>query len=149
MSASTKLSLAVKALCCLGASYPEPVSSSRIAGVTGGNASKIRKLLAMLAQNKIVKSTKGAGGGFLLARDPLTIHMQEVYCSIEDRKAFHLDVHRNAAEDESFTTRFDDYFLGLFADIQIDIEDKMRGITMGAIMERLGIRNGYGAERRN
>ena len=146
MSASTKLSLAVKALCYLASSYPDPRSSSQIAGVTGGNASKIRKLLAMLAQGDIVKSTKGAAGGFLLAKDPRNIHMQEVYCSIEDRKAFHLDVHRNTSEGEAFTARFDDFFLGLFADIQIHIEDKMRKITMATLMDRIGIDNGYGAD---
>lgn len=143
MSASTKLSLAVKALCFLAQSYPVPVSSSRIAEMTGGNASKLRRLLAMLAMENIVESTRGASGGFLLARDPADFHLQEIYCAIEDRKAFHIDVHRTDGEEECFTARFDDFFLGLFAEVQVEIEDKMKKITMADILERLGLSSGW------
>ena len=146
MSASTKLSLAVKALCFLAQSYPVPMSSSQIAEATGANASKLRRLLAMLALEDIVKSTKGASGGFLLARDPRNFHLQEIYCAIEDRKAFHIDVHRTAGEAEGFAHRFDDFFLGLFAEIQVEIEDKMRKISMADILDRLGLSSGWPAD---
>ena len=141
MSASTKLSTAVKALCYLSKSYPKPRSSTQISMKTGANASKLRQLLSMLGKENIVTSIKGTTGGFLLNRDPGEIHLQEIYCAIEDRKAFHLDVSKSEVERVSEIAEFDNYFLELFAEIQVDIEDKMRVITLQDIMDRVGIQS--------
>ena len=92
MSASTKLSSSVKALCFLAESYPIPKTSKEIAANTGLNASKLRKLLSLLSKNNIVESSQGTKGGFQLLKSPKEIHFQEIYCSIEDRKAFHLNI---------------------------------------------------------
>ena len=136
MSASTKLSNSVKALYFLAMHSPEPQSSNTISKSTGVNASKIRKLLSDLAKVGIVTTTQGARGGFVLARQPQDIHLQEIYCAIEDRKAFHLDVteihgKKHAAEGVNV------YFLQLFSDIQVEIEDKMRKISLKSIMENI------------
>ncbi len=142
MSASKKLSTAVRALCYLAESYPEPKNSTEIADYTGINASKLRKILSYLVKNKIVESSKGTSGGFILAKDPEQVDLQEVYCAIEDRKAFHLDVttteNANNAE-----TRFNDYFLGLFSEIQVDIESKMKNITLESINSKLNIKSSF------
>ncbi|MBN1302757.1 MAG: Rrf2 family transcriptional regulator [Melioribacteraceae bacterium] len=143
MSASKKLSTSVKAICYLAESYPSPRNSKEIADSIGGNASKIRQLLSMLARNGIVKSTQGTKGGFILIKDPQLIHLQEVYCSVEDRKAFHLDVNHSHGESADRTTLFNDYFLDLFAEVQVDIEDKMRLISIARIMNSLRINNNY------
>ena len=87
MSASTKLSTAVKAICYLADSYPNPRSSSEISEYTGINASKLRKILSMLVKNNIVESTYGPTGGFLIKKKPTDLDLQEIYCAIEDRKA--------------------------------------------------------------
>lgn len=136
MSASTKLSNSVKALCFLAMHSPKPQSSSTISKSTGVNASKIRKLLSDLAKVGIVATSQGSRGGFVLARQPQDIHLQEIYCAIEDRKAFHLDVtkiHGEKCAAESVNI----YFLQLFSDIQVEIEDKMRKISLKNIMENL------------
>ena len=143
MSASTKLSTSVKALCYLAQAYPEAKSSAEIALHINVNASKLRKLLSMLVKNDLVESAKGTAGGFLLKRQPSSIHLQEIYCSIEDRKAFHLDVNRKNIHRDNVAVKFNDFFLDLFADIQIDIEDKMRHITLNTIMKRTGIKYSY------
>lgn len=143
MSASKKLSTSIKAICYLAESYPTPKTSKDIAERIGGNASKIRQLLSMLCKNSIIVSTQGIKGGFLLCKDPEKIHMQEVYCSVEDRKAFHLDVNHSHGESADLTTRFNDYFLDLFADVQVEIEDKMRKISILTIMHQLGMKSNY------
>lgn len=147
MSASKKLSTSIKAICYLAESYPDPKTSKDIADRIGGNASKIRQLLSMLCKNKIVISTQGIKGGFLLCKDPDHIDMQEVYCSVEDRKAFHLDVNHSHGESVDLTTRFNDYFLDLFADVQVEIEDKMRKISILKIMDQLGMKSNYKIEK--
>jgi DNA-binding IscR family transcriptional regulator len=97
----------------------------------------------MLAKNRIVASTQGINGGFLLKKDPKLIHMQEVYCSVEVRKAFHLEVNHSHGDSVDITTKFNDYFLDLFAEVQVEIEDKMRLISMADIMRRLGIKSNF------
>ncbi|MFC2082096.1 RrF2 family transcriptional regulator [Bacteroidota bacterium] len=143
MSASTKLSTAVKALCYLAGSHPEPKSSTQISNRIGVNASKLRQLLSMLAKNQLVSSTKGTTGGFILQKDPDLIHLQEIYCAVEDRKAFHLDVNRTKGESAKETAKFNDYFFHLFADVQVEIEEKMKKISLGEVMKNMGVKSTY------
>jgi Rrf2 family protein len=140
MSASTKLSSSVKALSFLAESYPIPKTSKEIAENTGINASKLRKLLSLLSKSDIVTSSQGTKGGFLLLKSPKEIHLQEIYCSIEDRKAFHLNV-----SDVGGNNNYDffGYFNELFAEVQVDIENKMRKITLQSIMDKLNIRSNF------
>ncbi len=136
MSASTKLSTAVKAICYLAGRHPVPQNSAQISEHIGVNASKLRKILSMLGKDKIVISTQGTNGGFLLNRDPADLHLQEIYCAVEDRKAFHLDVAMyNGTKD--FSARINDFFIGLFADVQVDIENKMKLITIQSVLDQI------------
>ena len=134
MSASTKLSTSVKAICYLSKSHPNPKTSSEIAENIEVNASKLRKILSMLVKNGIVESTYGTSGGFILKKDPGQIHLQEIYCAIEDRKAFHLDVSKY--NNGNSNKKLNEFFLDLFTDIQIDIENKMKKINIQSIMEK-------------
>ena len=63
MSASTKLSTAVKAICYLTDSYPQPKTSAEISSYTGINASKLRKILSMLVKNKLFACKKDMSHG--------------------------------------------------------------------------------------
>jgi Rrf2 family protein len=140
MSASKKLSTSVKALCYLAESFPEPKSSKDIAENIGVNASKLRKLLSMLSRQEMVKSAQGTKGGFILQQNPREIDLQEIYCAVEDRKAFHLDVNKGRGESRDRTTLFNNYFLDLFSVVQVEIENKMRKIPLSAILRQMGIR---------
>lgn len=137
MSASTKLSTAVKALCYISNCYPEPKNSNNIANSIGVNASKLRKILSMLVKNGIVKSTQGISGGFTLNKDSSELNLQEIYCAIEDRKAFYLDVRKEDVKKNSVPAKINSYFLELFSDIQVDIEDKMKTITIKSILKKI------------
>lgn len=137
MSASTKLSTSVKALCYLEKVFPDPVSSFEIADAIGINSSKLRKILSMLAKNGIVESNSGTTGGFKLKKNPTEIHLQEIYCAIEDRKAFHLDVRKDSIKKNSLPDKLNFYFLNLFAEVQVEIEDKMKKITLESIVKKI------------
>jgi len=137
MSASTKLSNSVKALCYLAEKYPEAKSSNEISAHIGVNASKLRRLLSLLTKSGIVASNKGTTGGFNLAKSPSLISIQQVYCAIEDRKAFHFDVNKKIGNDKSKTELYNTFFLELFADIQIDIERKMDKISLVSLMTEI------------
>lgn len=136
MSASTKLSTSVKALCFL-ATADKPKNSNEIAASVGINASKLRKLLSMLGKSGIVKSDSGMLGGFSLAKKPDEIHLQEIYCAIEDRKAFYLNVNDDNLEENGSSEKINYFFLDLFSDIQVEIENKMTGITLKSIIDKI------------
>lgn len=137
MSASTKLSTAVKALCFLALQPGKAFTSNQIALGIGINASKLRRLFSLMANDNIMQSVKGSNGGFHLSRDPEDITIQEVYCAIEDRKAFHLDVQRGDTEVQNESQKINHYFLNFFADIQVDIENKMQEITIQSIVDTI------------
>lgn len=136
MSASTKLSTSVKALCFL-ALDDKPKNSSEIAASIGINASKLRKLLSMLGKSGFVKSDSGMLGGFSLAKKPDEINLQEIYCAIEDRKAFYLNVNDDNLEENGSSEKINYLFLNLFSEIQIEIENKMTDITLKSIIEKI------------
>lgn len=137
MSASKKLSTAVKALYFLAETDPEPQNSAAIAKSIGSNASKLRQILSQLVKYNIVKSTYGTNGGFLLAREPEAIHLQEIYCALEERKAFYLDVHEVNGRGMDTVKKMNGFFLNLYADIQVDIENKMRNINLHNIIKQI------------
>jgi Rrf2 family protein len=137
MSASTKLSAAVKALTFLAREYPSARNSLEISNHTGLNASKLRKILSMLVKNGIVDSEYGTAGGFKLKRKPTQIDLQEIYCAIEDRKAFHLDVSRTNGKSSSEASKLNVYFLDLFSTIQVDIEDRMKKISLQSVIDNI------------
>ena len=89
----------------------------------------------MLVKNNIVESVYGMSGGFVLNKDPSTLHLQEVYCAIEDRKAFYLDVKKDLTNQNRDQEKLNSYFLNLFSDIQVDIENKMKNITINSIVK--------------
>ena len=139
MSASTKLATAVQALCYLADTDSVSQNSDGISQATGINASRLRNILSMLARAGIVRSERGLSGGFKLAKPAESIHLQEIYCAVETKKAFHLDVTRGGEQPARLATSVNGYFLGLFADIQVEIEDKMRAITLRDVLNSIRI----------
>ena len=136
MSASTKLSTSTKALCFL-AIADKPKNSAEIAEHIGVNASKLRMLLSKLNKAGVVKSDSGIFGGFSLNKNPDDVHLQEIYCAIEDRKAFYLNVQTAKSQKHSLPENINSFFLDLFSDIQIDIESKMSKINLSSIINKI------------
>ncbi len=133
MSASNRLSTAVKALCYLANVFPESKSSSEIAEAIGVNASKLRQILSQLLKNEIVGSTKGSNGGFFVAQDFTSLNLYEIYAALEDRKVLDLDVADAKHAKERDTKSYNDYFGRLFSDIQSQIENTLESITLEEI----------------
>ncbi|MDD3807106.1 MAG: Rrf2 family transcriptional regulator [Candidatus Marinimicrobia bacterium] len=136
MSASLKLSTAVKAVHCLAQVYPDALSSAEISEMTGINASQLRLILSMLAKAGIIHSKQGAGGGFILNMTPDQINLQQLYCAIETQKAFHLAVNRNH-DQIPVNKKINAFFLDLFEASQRDIESKMETITVSDVIEKV------------
>ena len=90
----------------------------------------------MLVRQEMVRSAQGTKGGFLLQQNPKEIDLQEIYCAIEDRKAFHLDVSKSSGESKNRTAMFNNYFLDFFTVVQVEIENKMRKMGDARIVQQ-------------
>jgi len=75
---SEAANLAVHACALLAAAGDERLSHDRMAEVLGVSESHLGKVLQKLVHEGLLKSARGAGGGFLLARKPSSITLLEI-----------------------------------------------------------------------
>jgi Rrf2 family transcriptional regulator, cysteine metabolism repressor len=60
-----------------------PVSLKAISEAEGLPLAYLERIVALLKKAELVESTRGAHGGYRLARDPESIHMDEVVLALE------------------------------------------------------------------
>lgn len=135
MSASQKLSTAVKALCYLAKEFPEAKTSTEIATAIGVNASKLRQILSSLMNAEIVGSTKGAHGGFYLTQDFTALSLYQIYSSLEDRKVMDFDVADASSAMDAEVQNYNNYFYDFYANIQKQIEEQMKSVKLAQIIK--------------
>ncbi|MBU1101233.1 MAG: Rrf2 family transcriptional regulator [Bacteroidetes bacterium] len=126
MSASHKLSTAIKALIYLAKVFPEAKNSSSIADEIGVNASKLRLILSQLNRAQIVGSTKGPTGGFYLAQDFTSLSMFEIYDALDEKKLVDFDVVDASSANDEDVKNHNRYFNHFFDKIQNQIEEQMK-----------------------
>ncbi len=81
---TTKAEYGVRLLVELGCQHQEqPVSLKAIADAEGLPLAYLERIVALLKRAGLVVSTRGAHGGYLLARDPQDIAMDEVVLALE------------------------------------------------------------------
>jgi Rrf2 family iron-sulfur cluster assembly transcriptional regulator len=86
MRLTVRGSYAVRALVDLaGQGDSRPVSLREIAARGRISMSYLEQLFLKLRRHRIVKSVRGPGGGYLLARDPETISIAEIIESVEEK----------------------------------------------------------------
>lgn len=87
MSALFKLSegvnLGLHAMMKMALTPTVPCDTAGIAAALGASAHHLAKILQRLQRAGFIASVRGPKGGFLLARDPKTIHLLEIYEEIE------------------------------------------------------------------
>ena len=66
----------------------EPVTSEAIADMVSSNPVVVRRTLAGLRHGKLVRSTKGHGGGWELARPLAAITLGDIYDALEAPEVF-------------------------------------------------------------
>jgi Rrf2 family cysteine metabolism transcriptional repressor len=82
---TTKAEYGVRLLVELGRHYEDgsPVSLKAIAEAEGLPLAYLERIVALLKKAALVESTRGAHGGYRLARAPETIHMDEAVLALE------------------------------------------------------------------
>lgn len=86
MRLSTKAQYAVRAMVSLALLYEEgkPVSIKDIAKKEDLSLNYLEQLFAMLRRSHIVRSVRGPGGGYVLARAACDIRVDEIIDSVEE-----------------------------------------------------------------
>ena len=64
-----------------------PISSKEISEETNLSLRYIETIIQFLVQNKILRSVRGAKGGYLLARDRRKISLKDIYINIQDMES--------------------------------------------------------------
>jgi Rrf2 family transcriptional regulator, cysteine metabolism repressor len=82
---TTKAEYGVRLLVELGRHHEDgsPVSLKAIAEAEGLPLAYLERIVALLKRAALVESTRGAHGGYRLARPPETIHMDEAVLALE------------------------------------------------------------------
>lgn len=91
MYRNTRFSVALHVLAHL-VEAPVPLTSERLAECVGTNPVVVRRTLAGLREAGVVCSSRGAGGGWMLARDPADITLRDVYAALGERLLLAIDV---------------------------------------------------------
>ena len=87
MKLSTKGRYSVRAMVSLGImsdSHSGPVSLKQISEIEGISVSYLEQLFVHLRRSGLVKSVRGPGGGYLFARDPETIFVNEIMAVVKE-----------------------------------------------------------------
>jgi Rrf2 family protein len=85
MTANSRFAVSLHILAYLVYRAGAAVPSAEIAASVDTNAVVIRRLLSALVKAQLVKTLKGASGGFMLATAPEQISLLDVYRAVEPR----------------------------------------------------------------
>ena len=85
MNITLKTEYALRALQeVITAGGDKPVTRKQIAKSQGISEHFLEKIFIVLQKNRIIKSVRGPGGGFLLNRKPEEISLWDVYTAVDD-----------------------------------------------------------------
>lgn len=85
MKLSSKTKYGLKACHILGINYPDTlVSASSLESMLSVSGKYLEKIMRMMALKNIVSASRGASGGYYLARPPKEILIGEIVRALED-----------------------------------------------------------------
>ena len=85
MKLSSKTRYGLKACHFLGLNYPDtPVSASNLENYISVSGKYLEKIMRMLSSRGIVAASRGASGGYFLAKPPKQITVGEIVRALED-----------------------------------------------------------------
>ncbi len=85
MKLSSKTKYGLKACHILGLNYPDTVvSASSLESMLSVSSKYLEKIMRMMASKEIISASRGASGGYYLARPPKEILIGEIVRALED-----------------------------------------------------------------
>lgn len=141
MKLSTKARYGLRAVVDLAANHRNnPVPMTRIAGRQGISRKYLHAILSLLKSAGLVRSVRGAQGGYALARDPSEIHVLDVLEALEGSLSV-----ADCVEDRSVCERAADCVTReVWRDLSRAIEDVLSRTTLADLLSRAGPTEGAG-----
>ena len=90
MAISSCFALAAHALAVLVHEGSKGATSDFIAWSASTHPARVRRVLSPLSRRGIVRGKEGSGGGYVLARDPENITLDEIFHAVESGPVFPL-----------------------------------------------------------
>lgn len=84
MSITSCFALALHALVLLAHQGEQGATSESVAESASTHAARVRRVLAPLVRARLVAGREGGGGGYVLARRPEEITLEEVYAALDE-----------------------------------------------------------------
>ena len=127
---------AVRIVYCL-AQNGGRLDAASIAEQTGVTLRFSLKILRKLVAGELVKSYKGAGGGYELARDPHEISLYEVIEQVEGPYAISRCLNEEGYDcNRNRQACLECKFVRIYADISAMVRKRLEGISFGDVLEQ-------------
>ena len=127
---------AVRIVYCL-AQNGGRLDAASIAEQTGVTLRFSLKILRKLVAGELVKSYKGAGGGYELARDPHEISLYEVIEQVEGPYAISRCLNEEGYDcNRNRQACMECKFVRIYADISEIVRKRLEGISFGDVLEQ-------------
>lgn len=121
MFTNSHFAIATHVLAVLTIRRDEPVPSAQIAASVNTNPAFLRTLLGRLREAGLVDVVMGPGGGALLARDPKTVSLWDVYQAVESQPA--MTLHRCEPNAKCLVGG---NIIGVLEDVTNDVENAVK-----------------------
>lgn len=132
MKLSTRGRYGLMAMHRLALNYGKgPLSVSSIAEDEGLSVAYLEQLFARLKQHNLVKSLRGAQGGYLLTRDPSEIALGEIISALEGEMSFSCTTGEeqiNCSKEESCSTK------QILDQVQSKVDEVLDSMTLAEML---------------
>ena len=92
MSKSIRLAKAIEICVFMAEHHPDTVTTNEIADFLNEHPARVRQLVSDLVKSRILKTTRGPGGGSSLAKPPPEITLADIFKAVEDQSVLSLAV---------------------------------------------------------
>jgi Rrf2 family protein len=136
MTGNSRFAVSLHILTYLAYRAGASVPSAEIAASVDTNAVVIRRLLSALVKARLVKTQKGASGGFALASTPENISLLDVYRAVEPQPDHGL---RHFAPNHKCPVgaKIESILQGIFFKAQAGMEAELGHVTLGQVHSQL------------
>jgi Rrf2 family protein len=133
MNISTRGRYGLRALLDLALNFPQgPVPLKDIASRQGISAKYLEQLFVELKKAGLIKSARGARGGYLLARQPPELDLYEIVCALEGGSLHLVD----CLENPEFCRRQGGCAARLvWLEMELKIKNYLRGLTLADLVK--------------
>jgi len=135
MAQSTKLASAAYIMAYVARHEPEHVTTDAIARVLRDHPTRVRQIVAALVKAGLMKSSRGAAGGIVLARPPSRISFRQIYDAIGEKSPLALTM-RSDDPGRNFVCNVHPVVSRLYDDIEADALRRLGRITLDKVIDR-------------